>query len=110
MEAILEVGRRVGLEVFAYLLLVAGILGDHLSTVVALTRPYIYEANPFTVRLMARRLWLPFDLVLIAVGIAVPYLLIRLTGRPFFKALLAYPLVHGAIRLGACLWNISLII
>lgn len=110
MEAILEVGRRLSLEVFAYILLVMGILGDHLSTVVALTRSYIYEANPFTVQLMARGLWLPFDLILMAAGIAVPYLLIRLTGRPFFKALLAYPIIHGAVRLGACLWNVSLIL
>lgn len=110
MDAILEVGRRLRLEVFAYILLVAGTLGDHLSTVVALTRPYIFEANPFTVQLMTRGLWLPFDLVLIAAGIAIPYLLMRLTSRPHFKALLAYPLIHGAIRLGACLWNISLIL
>lgn len=103
-------GRRLRLEAFAYILLVAGTLGDHLSTVVALTRPYIFEANPFTVQLMAKGLWLPFDLVLIAAGIAIPYLLMRLTSRPHFKALLAYPLIHGAIRLGACLWNISLIL
>lgn len=91
-------------------MLVAGTLGDHVSTVVGLTRPYIYEANPFTFKLMARGLWLPVDLVLIALGIAIPYLLIRLKRRPHFKALLAYPLVHGALRLGACLWNISLIL
>ena len=110
MEAILEVGRHLRLEALAYILLVAGILGDHLSTVIALARPYIYEANPLTVLLMARGLWLPFDLGLMIVGIAVPYLLIRLTRHPSFRALLAYPLVYGAIRLGACLWNVRLIL
>ncbi len=87
----------------------AGTFGDHLSTVITLARPYIYEANPFTLKLMAKRLWLPFDLILVALGIAVPYLLIRLTKRPCFKAVLAYPLIHGMIRLGACCWNFSLI-
>ena len=110
METILGAVRRLRLEVFAYILLVAGTLGDHLSTVVALARPYIYETNSFTVRLMAMGLWLPLDLVLIAAGIAIPYLLMRLAGRPSFRGLLAYPLVLGAVRLGACIWNFSLII
>ena len=110
MEAILEVERHLRLEALAYIMLVAGTMGDHLSTVIILARPYIYEANPLTVLLMARGLWLPFDLALMALGIAVPYLVIRLTGRSSFTALLAYPFVGGAIRLGACLWNVRLIL
>jgi hypothetical protein len=50
------------------------------------------------------------DITLIALGIAIPYLLIRLTKNKSFRALLAYPLLHGLIRLGACLWNFSLIV
>lgn len=103
-------GRRIGLEVSSYLMLVAGTLGDHVSTVISLARPDIYESNSFIVGLMARGLWLPVDIALIALGIAVPYLLIHLTKRQAFRALIAYPLVHGLIRLGACFWNLSLII
>ena len=103
-------GRRMGLEAFSYLMLVVGTMGDHISTVIALTRPYIYESNPFTVQLMERNLWLPVDIVLVILGIGVPFLLIRLTKRQSFRALLAYPLVHGLVRLGACIWNFSLII
>ena len=103
-------GRRIGLEVFSYIMLVVGTLGDHVSTMIALQRPYIYEANPYTVKLMEMGLWLPVDIVLIALGIAIPYFLIRKTGRSEFRALLAYPLVHVLIRLGACIWNFSLIL
>ena len=110
VEALLSINRRVGLESFSYFMLIMGTLGDHVSTIIALTRPYIFESNPFTVWLMERGLWLPFDVVLVAVGIAVPYMIIRLTKRDYFKALLVYPFLHGLIRLGACLWNFSLII
>jgi hypothetical protein len=109
-EAMLAGGRRIGLEAFAYLMLVAGTLGDHLSTVIALTRPYIYEANPFTVMLMEKGLWLPVDILLVVLGIGVPYVLIRMSDKSSFRALLAYPMLHGLIRLGACIWNFSLII
>jgi len=110
VEALLSIDRRVGLEAFSYIMLIAGTLGDHVSTIIALTQPFIYESNPFTVRLMEQGLWLPFDVVLVAVGIAVPYLIIRLTKRDYFKALLVYPFLHGLIRLGACFWNFSLIL
>jgi len=107
---LLSINRRVGLESVSYFMLIFGTLGDHVSTIIALTRPYIYESNTFTVWLMERGLWLPFDIVLVALGIAVPYLIIRFTKRNYFKALLVYPFIHGLIRLGACLWNFSLIL
>ena len=102
--------RHIGIEVISYLTLVVGVLGDHISTMIAIQRPNIYEANPTTVTLMEMGLWLPVDIALIAIGIAVPYILIRKTKREEFKALLAYPLVHGLIRFAACLWNFSLIL
>lgn len=107
---ILRVGKPIELEAFAYLILTAGTLGDHISTMIGLNHPYIYETNPITVQLMAMGLWLPADLSLIALGIAVPYLLIRLLKHPSLKGLLAYPLVLGAIRFVACIWNLSLIL
>ena len=98
------------METFSYLILILGTLGDHVSTVIALTKPNIYEANQFTAWLMERGLWLPVDVVLVAAGIIVPYLIIRLSKKDHFKALLAYPFMHGLIRLGACIWNFSLIL
>ena len=110
MEALLSLNKLIGLESFSYFILILGTLGDHVSTVIALTRPHIYESNPFTIMLMERGLWVPVDVVLVVIGIVVPYLIIRLSNKEYFKALLAYPLIHGLIRFGACLWNFSLII
>jgi hypothetical protein len=103
-------GKHLNLEVFAYIMLVAGALGDHLSTFLALARPYVYEANPIVLKLMEKGLWFPVDIVLIALGIIVPYLLIRVTKTPVFKGLLAYPLVHGLIRIAVSFWNIGVLI
>lgn len=106
----LSKGKFMSIELVSYLMLILGTFGDHISTVIALTQPYIYETNPVTIQLMSRGLWLPVDLILIALGIGIPYLLIRFSNREYIKAVLAYPLVHGVVRLGACIWNISLII
>jgi hypothetical protein len=96
-------------EALAYILLIVGTLGDHVSTMIALRLPYIYETNQFTALLMSKGLWLPFDLLLIALGIAIPYFALRVKRGVPLTGLLAYPLVLGAIRLGACIWNLSLI-
>jgi hypothetical protein len=103
-------GKRIGLEGLSYIMLILGTFGDHISTMIALTKPYIYETNPITVMLMKKGLWLPVDVVLISLGIVIPYLLIRASRNQSFKAILAYPMLHGLIRLGACIWNFSLIV
>ncbi len=110
MQPSMWVHKRFDLEILSYIVLLAGTLGDHISTGIATARPYIYESNPVAVKLMAGGLWLPLDLVLIALGIAVPFLALRLAGRTSLKGLLAYPMAHGLIRLGFCLWNLSLLI
>jgi len=58
---------------------------------------------------MARGLWHVTDLLMIIAGITVPFLLMRLIRHPSLRGVLAYPLVLGAVRLCACLWNLSLI-
>jgi len=88
-------------------LAIVGTLGDHLSTMFALTREYIYETNPVTLKLMAEGLWLPVDIALIILGISVPYFLMRRIGNPALRGLLAYPMVFGIVRLAACFWNLS---
>lgn len=97
-------------EVGAYLMLVVGVVGDHLSTGFALTRGNIREANPFALSLMEKGLWAPTDLAIIFVSIAAIYLLLRAIKNPVAKYMLVYPSIAGVIRLAVAVWNVSLII
>ena len=93
----------------AYMVAAIGTVGDHLSTRIAITHPLIVEANPFTLLLRHNDLWLPFDILLLAVCIGVPALIIksfRFEGR---RAIMAIPLLVGAARIFATSYNMLLL-
>ena len=46
----------------------------------------------------------------VMLGIAVPFLFIRYWKEDYVRCILSFPIVHGIVRLSACIWNISLII
>ena len=58
---------------------------------------------------MANRMWLPVNLVIVMLCIAVPFLIIRFS-KEDYRFILSFPVVYGIVRLSACIWNISLII
>ena len=95
-------------EIASYLILIFGTLGDHFSTIISLQNPNYYETNKFTVFLMSKQLWLPFDLFLVAFGIMIPYKLLRMK-KDMFRGVLAFPLILGVARLSGFLINLSLI-
>jgi hypothetical protein len=97
------------MELIAYALLIAGVLADHISTAIATAKPWIHEANPYAAMYMELGIWLPVDLLLVATGIAFPALIIRLWSFPHRRVVLLYPMIHGAARLIACIWNLSLL-
>jgi len=97
-------------EMGAYLLLVAGVAGDHLSTGLALARENIYETNPIALSLMNNGLWLPTDVALILVSIVASYIFMRVLKKPFSNYVLVYPALAGAIRLLVTVWNLSLLV
>jgi len=100
--------RRVILEASACLLLILGVLGDHASTMMVLSKPNTYEANPVAAHLMELDLWLPIDILLMAAGLAIPYLMTRIDGR--LRILFIYPLIQGLLRLSMALWNLHLLL
>lgn len=95
-------------EKISYLLATAGILGDHLSTRLGLTKLYTYEANPYTIWLMEKGLWLPLDLLLLLATVGISFTIMR---RWTFRgrwAVLAVPILLGSARLCSAILNLHL--
>ena len=97
-------------EIGAYLFLVAGVAGDHLSTGLALARPNIYETNPVALSLMQSGLWVPTDVALILVSVLATYVFMRVMNKPIARYIMVYPALAGAIRLAVTVWNFSLLV
>jgi len=97
------------LELGSYLLLTAGVVGDHLSTGIVLAKSNIRETNPIALGLMQNGLWLYADLILILGSILITYYVVRALKNPINKYLLLYPMLVGAIRLVVTFWNFSLL-
>jgi hypothetical protein len=100
---------RRTLSNWAYLVAAIGTVGDHLSTRIALTHPLIVEANPFTLLLRRFGLWLPFDILLLAVCLGVPAIVVRSFRFEGRWAILAMPFLVGAARLVATSYNVLLL-
>ena len=94
---------------WAYIVATIGIVGDHVSTRVAITHPLIVEANPFTLLLRRYGLWLPFDILLLALCLGVPALVVRSFRFEGKRAIMAIPLLVGAARLFATSYNVLLL-
>ncbi len=98
------------LEMGAYLLLVAGVLGDHISTNYALSRINVYETNPIALTLITNGLWATSNLFLIIVSIAITFISLRVLQHPSAKYLMFFPALAGVIRLAVTIWNVHLLL
>lgn len=95
-------------EAGAYLLLIAGIVGDHLSTSIGLAHENIYESNPLALAAMQNGLWIQADSALIILIVGSTYYILRSMKNPSTKYMLLYPIIAGLIRLAATISNIQL--
>lgn len=95
-------------ERIAYITLVAGVVGDQISTRLALTNPCNYETNGVAVMLMQTGLWLPLDALLVLASIAIPTIILRRWSFNGRWAVLVFPFLLGLCRLAAAIWNIHL--
>jgi len=110
MGSTIQTSTRTWVELLSYSILALGTLGDYISTHIGLTYENLCESNPVTRELMANGIWLTVNLAIVMLGIAVPFLIIRFSKEDYSRCILSFPIVHGIIRLSACIWNYSLII
>lgn len=110
IETAIEKGANTWVELLSYSILTLGTLGDYISTHIGLSFENLYETNPVTSQLVANGMWLPANLVVIVLGIAVPFLIFRLSKEKYYRCILSFPIAYGVVRLLACTWNIRLIL
>lgn len=97
------------IEIISYIILIVGVMLDHGTTMYALTQPNIVELNPFVVSLMDDEIWLFWDIVVVIVGILIPYFLIRIIGGWEGYVILLFPVVHGFLRICCGIHNLGVI-
>ena len=61
-------------EIIAYLTMILGVFGDHVSTGIALSRVNFFEANPFALNMMQKGIWTQVDAYLIMLASQRPSL------------------------------------
>lgn len=96
-------------EAAAYLLLALGAAGDWVSTGIGL-RGGLAEGNALAAALMGSGQWVSVDLTLVATLVIVPYVVNRAIKNKAARALWAFPLLAGLLKVAVCLWNLNLII
>ena len=110
METNTPNGVRKWVEFTSYCILVLGTLGDSASTHLGLAYYGLNEVNPFAIQLIDSGLWPASNLAIIALGVVVPFITIRYTNMVYARCFLSFPMIHGVIRLVACIWNCSLML
>jgi hypothetical protein len=99
----------VRVEVLAYAILILGVVGDHISTTIGLSRDYVRESNPIALGLMDNGIWIQTDIILIVVGILSVFTLLRIVKNSSSRIFLFFPVICGLVRLGVTFWNLSIL-
>jgi hypothetical protein len=97
-------------ETIAYTTLIVGVIGDHISTSIGLSKSGIQEMNPLALGLMNNGLWLQVDLVMVSLLMLLPIISTKIVKTPISRMTLIPMFIAGLIRVLATISNISLLI
>ena len=85
-------------EAFAYAIMILGVIGDHMSTSVGLSKSSLKESNPIALMLMNNNVWIQADLILIMVSIIGVFTFQRVVKSPSSRIILLLPIICGLVR------------
>lgn len=97
------------IELLAYTTLIIGALGDWITTTIGLTNGLV-EGNQIASTLMRAGLWIPADLLVVAVCILIPFIVNRLVKTRAANIFYAFPLLAGILKVGVSIWNMNLLL
>ncbi|MBN2335070.1 hypothetical protein JXL21_05880 [Candidatus Bathyarchaeota archaeon] len=100
---------EIKIEPIAYFILILGALGDWVSTRLGLSMGLV-EGNNVAASLMGSGSWIQVDLLLVAICIAVPFLLNRVVKSKVAHYFFGFPLVAGVAKILVSIWNLNLIL
>jgi hypothetical protein len=94
----------------SYIILIIGVIADHISTSIGIKSLNLIESNPITRYLIQNDSWLIIDLLLILCIFYISSHLINSNKGKNFSFLYLYSLISGLVRLYASFLNFSLIL
>lgn len=95
-------------ELFSYVIMIFGVFLDHVTTLLGLNRGLL-ESNVFTRYCLDVGVWGFLDVALV-VGVAVTSRMVaRASNRRTAGLVLVFPIILGAVRLVAGIFNLSII-
>jgi hypothetical protein len=97
-------------EALAYAIMILGVVGDHISTSIGLSRSSLKESNPITLMLMNNNVWIQTDIILLIVSILGVFTFQRVAKSSSSRIILLLPIICGLVRLGVAFWNTSLLL
>ena len=90
------------------LILLIGVLGDEITTLLGISSGKFIESNPLTNQLINNGSWILVDLITILICVSIPFIIIRKSDNQNW-AFSILPLLPGLIRLSAFISNLILI-
>jgi len=95
-------------ELFSYVMMVLGVFLDHLTTPLGLNRG-LSESNVLASYCLDAGVWILLDVALVMGVAATSYVVARASDREAAGLVLVFPIILGAVRLVAGIWNLSII-
>ena len=92
------------------IILIAGVLGDEITTFKGISTSRFVEVTPFTRNLIENGIWSLFDGLLISVCLYISYIIAKKNNNELSRIISFVPIISGVVRLIAFFSNLFLLL